>query len=234
MNRQEIYADNSGVTIHAIEFHREVEGIPLIIIPGATNSAEEIETDLRGVLPLHHIIINLRGRGKSDSPEKGYSLADQASDILAILNHLNLQECIIFGHSLGSTIGIKAASQVIDRVKGFIMGDFPPFYPPYDGSWAEHVLEREGLQITSTAVHGMAADPTYTDLSEELKGLTCPLLLIRGGKEDSLFPADQAEFLKTIVPNIEVSVLPESGHDIFGPEPGALTQELIRFVTRVS
>ena len=114
------------------------------------------------------------------------------------------------------------------------MGDFPPFYPPYDERWVERVLEREELQITSTAVRGMATDSAYTDVSEGLKQLTCPLLLIRGGQEDSLFPPDQAEFLKTIVPNIEIIVLPESGHDIFGPEPGALVTELERFARKAA
>lgn len=139
MNPIEHSVNNQGVTIHCLEYYKSTNQTPIIIIPGATNSAEEIAQDLQGKLTHYHIIISLRGRGKSLAPESGYTLDDQASDVVAVAKYLQISECFLFGYSVGVPIAIKAATQLMPKVKGIILGDYAPIYPAFDKSWASKV-----------------------------------------------------------------------------------------------
>lgn len=235
MNTQYTTTQNGNVTISYISVNSNLGGTPIIIIPGAINSADEVYSALQGHLDQYHIIISLRGRGESSSPETGYSLADQASDINAVIESENLQSVVIFGHSLGSTIGIKAASTIPEKVKGFLMGDFPPFYPPYSEQWAEHVMSfGDGLDITRSAVFGIAKDAEYTDVSKELNELQCNVLAIRASGENTLLRQEDAEKLKEICPNCEVTVLEESGHELMNDNPKGLAAILKEYMYKIS
>src|SRR6187401_1523561 len=51
--------------------------------------------------PGHRLIAyDLRGRGESDKPEKGYSLAHHCDDLDGLLDHLGLRQAVVIGHSL--------------------------------------------------------------------------------------------------------------------------------------
>ena len=59
------------------------------------------------LIPEHSVYaIDLRGRGHSDKPEKGYSLKIHCNDIKEVIDNLNIKPVIFFGHSLGAYIGI--------------------------------------------------------------------------------------------------------------------------------
>ncbi len=114
----ECFVNNAGVNISYYKINEEVGGLPLIIIPGITNSANEVIAAFSEDLPIYHIVISLRGRGKSDSPESNYSLDDQAGDINAVVAVENLAGYFLFGYSVGTGIAIRAAALNKDKVKG--------------------------------------------------------------------------------------------------------------------
>ncbi len=235
MNTQYTTTQNGDVTISYISVNSHLGGTPIIIIPGVINSADEVYRALQGHLDGYHIIISLRGRGESSSPETGYSLSDQASDINAVIDNENLESVVIFGHSIGSTIGIKAASTIPKKVKGFIMGDFPPFYPPYGERWAQHVLSfGDELAITQKAIFGITNDAEYADVSKELNELQCKVLAIRASADNTLLKPEDAEKLKEICPNCEVMVLEESGHELMSDNPKGLAAILKEYMYKIS
>ena len=69
------------------------------------------------------IAFDLRGRGESDKPPKGYSLEIHAKDLGALLDHFGLPSAIIMGHSLGANIGLYFAARFPKRVKKLILVD---------------------------------------------------------------------------------------------------------------
>lgn len=233
MSKIEYLINNKGVKIHCVEFNRSLNTTPLIIIPGATNSAEEIAADLQSKLQLHHVIISLRGRGKSSSPNKGYSLDEHATDVISVIQHLNLKKCYVFGHSVGSTVGIRVAHKKNDVVCGLILGDFPPFFPPFDKSWASMVIKKNKRAISEVALLGLANEGKYLDVSEDFENIFCDVLLLKGGKKDSAFPTEQISFLRKRVKKLEVEILEDSGHDIFRPTPDELIEKLEKFIIEV-
>jgi len=69
------------------------------------------------------IAYDLRGRGDSDKPAAGYSLADHDADLLALLDHYGLARAVLMGHSLGAHIAVRFAAHHPDRVAKAVLFD---------------------------------------------------------------------------------------------------------------
>jgi len=74
--------------------------------------------------PKHRVIaMDLRGRGRSDKPPSGYSLAHHIGDIHSILDSLKIEKAVLMGHSLGAFIALAFGAQHPDRVDRIILVD---------------------------------------------------------------------------------------------------------------
>lgn len=69
------------------------------------------------------VAYDLRGRGDSDKPAQGYSLAEHARDLLGLLDHHHVERAIVMGHSLGANIGVWFAAHHPDRVERLVLFD---------------------------------------------------------------------------------------------------------------
>jgi pimeloyl-ACP methyl ester carboxylesterase len=66
---------------------------------------------------------DLRGRGDSDKPATGYSLAAHCRDLSALLDHVGLRGAILMGHSLGAAIALRFAVNHPTRVRRLVLID---------------------------------------------------------------------------------------------------------------
>jgi pimeloyl-ACP methyl ester carboxylesterase len=74
--------------------------------------------------PSHRLIAyDLRGRGESDKPEHGYSLAFHNEDLLGLLDHFGLGKAVLIGHSLGAHIAVRFAATHPERVAKLVLVD---------------------------------------------------------------------------------------------------------------
>ncbi len=69
------------------------------------------------------IAYDLRGRGDSDKPATGYSLAHHGADLLGLLDHFGVSRAVLMGHSLGASIAVRFAVHHPDRVERLILLD---------------------------------------------------------------------------------------------------------------
>jgi pimeloyl-ACP methyl ester carboxylesterase len=74
---------------------------PLVLMPGLTANAYSFDGLINAGLSsaLRVLALDLRGRGLSDKPDSGYSMADHAADVLGLLNALEFQRVVLGGHS---------------------------------------------------------------------------------------------------------------------------------------
>jgi pimeloyl-ACP methyl ester carboxylesterase len=70
---------------------------------------------------------DLRGHGHSDVPPDGYTSADQAGDVLAIMDALEIERAALLGHSFGGVIATHAAVLYPDRIDALVLSD--PSFP---------------------------------------------------------------------------------------------------------
>jgi pimeloyl-ACP methyl ester carboxylesterase len=69
------------------------------------------------------IAYDLRGRGESDKPATGYSLADHDRDLLGLLDALGLERAVLMGHSLGAHIAVRFAAHHPARLRKLVLFD---------------------------------------------------------------------------------------------------------------
>ena len=69
------------------------------------------------------VAYDLRGRGDSDKPATGYSLAHHHADLLALLDRLGLERPVLMGHSLGAHIAVRFAAHHPERVARLVLFD---------------------------------------------------------------------------------------------------------------
>ncbi len=69
------------------------------------------------------IAYDLRGRGESDKPDKGYSLEAHGEDLGRLLDHFKLKKAIVMGHSLGAHIALRFAAKHPARVSKLVLVD---------------------------------------------------------------------------------------------------------------
>jgi pimeloyl-ACP methyl ester carboxylesterase len=70
---------------------------------------------------------DLRGHGYSDVTPTGYTSADQAGDLVAVMDALEIERASLVGHSFGGVIAMHAAVLYPERVDSLVLSD--PSFP---------------------------------------------------------------------------------------------------------
>ena len=70
---------------------------------------------------------DLRGHGYSDVPPSGYTSADLAADLLALMEEVGVEKARLVGHSFGAVVALHAATLAPDRVEALVLSD--PYFP---------------------------------------------------------------------------------------------------------
>jgi pimeloyl-ACP methyl ester carboxylesterase len=74
--------------------------------------------------PAHRVIAyDLRGRGESDTPARGYSLEIHGQDLAGLIDRLGLERVALVGHSLGAKIALRFAARHPRRVAKLVLLD---------------------------------------------------------------------------------------------------------------
>ena len=115
-------AAGHGVRIQLAQW--DGKGKPIFCIHGITANCRCWDVMASNLSPDHRVIaMDLRGRGLSESPDAGYSVAHHCKDILAILDDLKMEKAVIMGHSLGAFIAMAFGAQHPERVDRIILVD---------------------------------------------------------------------------------------------------------------
>jgi len=103
------------------------EGVPLVLIHGFPFD-RHLWMDQVAVLGDHCRVItpDLRGFGKSSSPEETYTMSQYAADIVALLDLLSIEKAIIGGLSMGGYIALAIAECFPERISGLILSNTHP------------------------------------------------------------------------------------------------------------
>jgi pimeloyl-ACP methyl ester carboxylesterase len=117
-----IKANGDGIQIQLAIW--EGKGKQILCIHGLTANCRFWDCLASALSPQHRVIaMDLRGRGLSDKPSKGYSIKHHCKDILALMNDQELQRPVLMGHSLGAFISLVFAARYPQRVNQLILVD---------------------------------------------------------------------------------------------------------------
>ena len=101
-------------------------GIPVLCLAGLTRNSADFD-HVAPHLPVRLIRMDYRGRGQSDWADPAtYTVAREAADALALMDHLGLEQAAILGTSRGGLIAMMLAATHKDRILGVALNDIGP------------------------------------------------------------------------------------------------------------
>ena len=116
-----------------IEIYYEDHGAgqPVVLIHGYPLSGRAWDKQVPVLLDAGHRVITYdrRGFGNSSQPATGYDYDTFAADLRALVEHLDLREAVLVGHSMGTGevtryLGTYGSARV---AKGVLISPIPPF-----------------------------------------------------------------------------------------------------------
>ncbi len=180
-------------------YQGEPGGEPIILLHGYTDSWLSYSP----VLPLldkkyRVYILDQRGHGESDRPVGSYALQQFADDVLAFMDHMNIKQATIVGHSLGSFVSQHVAVAAPERVKRLV------------------------LSASATTIR----NAVVTDFQREVNTLKDPVpeQFVREFQKGTAFQPLADEFLKAVVKeslNLPARVWREVMAEMVSPEAQA-------------
>ncbi|WP_380056906.1 alpha/beta fold hydrolase [Falsihalocynthiibacter sp. SS001] len=143
------YQSSDGLSLHYLD---EGEGIPIICLAGLTRSARDFDFVAPHLGDVRLIRPDYRGRGQSDWADPStYTVATEAADILALMNHLSTEKAAILGTSRGGLIAMVIAAMAKERLLGVCLNDIGP------------VISAEGLEVIAAYIGRRPSQKTYNE-----------------------------------------------------------------------
>lgn len=150
-----------GLTLHYRDYAGGGPGRPPILcIPGLTRNCRDFEPIADAFAGDWHVLCaDLRGRGQSDYAKdaSSYQPLQYAADILALLDHLEIDRVAAIGTSLGGIVIMLLALQAPERLAGVVLNDVGP------------EIEAEGLARIRGYVGQGRSFPTWMHAARGLK-----------------------------------------------------------------
>jgi pimeloyl-ACP methyl ester carboxylesterase len=226
-----------------LAYERRGTGSPLVLLHGYPldhHLWDEVTPLLEDTFEL--ILPDLRGFGESSTVDSFYAMEDIASDIAALLDHLEIQKTAIVGHSMGGYVALAFARLYLERVSGFglvssqVLAD-PPDRKEGRYKSAAEVADKGIASVVETMAPKFTSNPELQKFAREsmerqqpaayigaLKAMaervdSTPLLpsltvpvVIVHGDADALIPIDRAREVKAAIPNAHLVEISGAGH----------------------
>lgn len=238
---------NSGhyALINSLRMYYEIhgEGFPLVLIHGGGST---IESTFGRILPelakTHRIIaVELQAHGRTSDIDRPLSFEQDADDVVALLDQLNIPSADIMGFSNGGTTALQIAIRHPNRVNKLVLcsatykrsGMISGFFDGFEHASLDMMpkpLQDDFLRVNPdpNALQRMfdrdvARMKAFKDIPDtNIQALQATALVINGDK-DVVLPEHALELSK-LLPRAELAILP-SGHGEYLGEADARNPE---------
>jgi pimeloyl-ACP methyl ester carboxylesterase len=230
-------------------YNASAAGIPVLLLHGGMGSSNyfahlipTLVADGRGV-----IAIDSRGHGRSTLGGDKLSYELMASDVLAVLDQLQIPKVDLVGWSDGGIIGLELAiyhRKRINRLYAFgANADSGGLTPGSENTAVfKAYLDRSGrdyarLSPTPDAfgtferlVNNMwATEPHLT--RAQLASITAPVTIADGQHEESILP-EHVFYMAQSIPDANLMILPNVSHFAMLQEPQTFNESVLYFLHR--
>ncbi|MFB9908590.1 alpha/beta fold hydrolase [Allokutzneria oryzae] len=215
---------------------------------------DELAGTCRVVLP------DLRGCGRSTSglADDQYTPDAVVSDLVALLDSLEVDDADVLGFSYGGLIAQRLAITAPRRVRRLIVASSSvlPVSRKEEKRWdgdtrsmavagaatdvwrpqarAEYLQRLEGVRFSEEWLRplrkGILPSPRVDDAPRRLAALRIPLLLLHG-RQDTTFPAELVDQALRLIPAARAVVLDEAGHMAHVDQPKRWLDAVVEHLT---
>jgi pimeloyl-ACP methyl ester carboxylesterase len=108
-----------------MHFVQRGRGVPtLIFVHGFACSHEDWNAQLAHFSKTHEVVAcDLRAHGATPGRPHECSIEHYGGDVAALVNNLELERCVLVGHSMGCRVVLEANRLVADKVAGLVLVD---------------------------------------------------------------------------------------------------------------
>jgi pimeloyl-ACP methyl ester carboxylesterase len=240
------YVENDGARIWYASYG---SGWPVILLHGGLGHGGNWGYQVPALLDAGYraVLIDSRGHGRSTRDTRPYSYELMASDVLAVMDTLRLQQAALVGWSDGACTALILAMHAATRVVGvffFACNMDPSGVKEFTESaivnrcFSRHVQDYAQLSPTPdkfdefSAAVGLMQRTQPNSTAEELGGIRVPVTIVQS-EHDEFIKHEHAEYLARSIPNAELVVLCDVSH--FAPlqRPGKFTSAVINFLQNI-
>ncbi len=238
----ELETEGQTANINGIEIYYEVygEGDPVILLHGGLSNGDHFVNQIPPLAEDSQVIVmDSRGHGRSSFDDTPISYEVMASDVLGLMDHLDIDKADIVGWSDGGIIGLEIAIHNPERLNKVVAygANFDPTgvrLDVADNAYFNAYVERaaEEYQQNSPApdrwdeflgnISNMWATlPNYTE--EQLQSITTPFLILDGEEEEAI-DLNQTKLMALLIPGAELKLMSGTGHFAMFEQPEAFIQ----------
>ena len=235
----ERFTERSGIRIRYLDNAPATPvGLPILLSPGFTDFADEYGEVLRFFAPRRLLVVEVRGRGGSESPAQGYAAADHARDLAAVVDEEGIDRFHLMTFSRGTTWGLDLLLTRPERVATVCIGDYWAQEHRMDVALAPQIMTTRfrGRQLPERleahVLPEMFAASADRDLADQLAATGLPVLVATGTEPGCLLSPESVQEYRDRVPGVEIVVIPGSSHDLFRPDRTAYPRAVREFIAR--
>jgi pimeloyl-ACP methyl ester carboxylesterase len=232
-----VFFDNGGVRLHVLD-NRRTDSLrpPVLAIPGMGEYADEYRWMLDALGDRRVAVVDVRGRGRSDVPDSGYTWEHHIGDVRAAVETLGLDRPIIVAFSRGSSYALGYALTYPGEMRGLVVGDYFARHVGLPVEVADQQLRSKirgtviAERMSEHAVRQVFAESREVPLWDRLGELQCPVLVIRGGRKSALVGEELAAQWRESLPSVQMELIADAGHDLWSRDLDAYLAALLPFL----
>ncbi|HZZ06053.1 alpha/beta hydrolase [Paraburkholderia sp.] len=224
-------------------------GAPVILLHGGLGHSGNWGYQVPALVAAGHrvVAVDSRGHGRSTRDARPYMYELMASDVLAVMDTLQLDQAAMVGWSDGACVALVLGIQAPERVAGvFFFGcnmdptgttEFVPT-PIIDRCFGRHAKDYAQLSATPADFDAfvgavsemMRTQPNYS--AHDLAGIRVPVAIVQSEHDEFIKP-EHAEYLARSIPGAALTLLPGVSH--FAPlqRPAHFNRVMLAFLKRV-
>ncbi|MFP8966404.1 alpha/beta fold hydrolase [Pokkaliibacter sp. CJK22405] len=149
-----------------LHYQRQGHGQPLVILHGLFGSLDNWNSITRQLAEHYDVIsVDLRNHGRSFHAEP-HDYSSMSSDVLALLDALQLESILLMGHSMGGKAAMQLAMQHSERIARLIVVDIAPVdYPRHHDDVFSGLNSLNLSELKSRSAADKALTPFIDDMS---------------------------------------------------------------------
>jgi pimeloyl-ACP methyl ester carboxylesterase len=222
------------------------KGDPFVLLHGGLlGSSIEMASFIDSLSKKYQVIvISTRGHGKSELGSSPITLTQRATDVLNVVKAITNEKLILLGFSDGGYTAYQFGAMFPDRVKKMIVIGAGELYPgsrsfgftskqaiTLDSSyWAQQISLMPQPKRLEELFQGVANCYNKLTVGKELFGsIKCPVLVMAGDRDDGN-PVQRVLNAALMIPNHQLSIIPNAGHPAFLDNFAAVWAAIVPFI----